>query len=195
MNTILHHKSLNITSNQYSYKVGMSEVVGLEASIVKCLAPLKAVINKKLWWTKPEFDKAEYLHRDGFIPHSHNCGGLQFNATIPKCEEYKFAKLEFGEVTDDDLADCKTDAEREEMEQSYNDEGHLDCHLSIWFKFEGFNDNGEMMFYLVASAGNNDAPYFRTIPTIFEDSFTCKTLKQLEYLGKKKVEKMIKKVF
>lgn len=194
MNSVLHHKSLNLVTDSYTYKIGMNEVAGLETSITKCLEPLKQALTKKVC-EDITFESAEYLRRDGFIPHGHNCGGLQFNNTIPKFMACEFCKLEFGEVTDDDLADCKTDEEREELEQSYSDEGYLDCHLSIWFKFEGFNDDGEMMFYLVASAGNNDAPYFRNIPTIFEVEFKCNTLKQLENLGTKKVNAMIKKIF
>ena len=195
MQSINHHNSLKVISSEYTYKIGMNEVQGLEASLNKCLEPLKKLLEEKIYWSKVEFERAEYLRRDGFIPHSHNCGGLQFNVTIPKCESYGFGSIEFGEVTDDDLKDCKNDQEREEVEQSYEDEGHLDAHLSIWFKFEGFNESGEMKFYLVASAGNDDAPYFRNIPTIFETDFTVKTLKQLEFRGLQAVKKLIKEVF
>lgn len=195
MKSVLHHNSLKVNTSEYTYKIGMNEVERLEASIRTCLEPLKLVLEDKVYWDHIVFQKAEYLSRDGFIPHSHNCGGLQFNVTIPKCEQYNFGKIEFGEITDDDLKDYQSDEERQKLEQSYEDEGHLDAHLSIWFKFEGFNNNGEMKFYLVASAGNNDAPYFRTIPTIFESEFTVKTLKQLEFRGLQAVKKLIKEVF
>lgn len=195
MKTLYHHKSLNIKMSTYTYKVGMNEVEGLEDSINKCLIPLKEVLQEKMYWCKPEFYPAEYLSRDGFIANSHNHGGLQLRAVLPKCEEYNFTSITFGEVTDEDLKACKTDEDRELLYSSHEDEGNLDAGLNIWFKFEGFNESGEMMFYLVVSAGNNDAPYFRTIPTIFETSFTVKTLKQLEFKGTQAVKKLIKSVF
>lgn len=195
MQSIQHHKSLNIVTNSYTYKIGMNEVQGLEASILKCLEPLKTVLKSKMYWIdNVTFERAEYESRSGFIPHAHNKGGLQFNAQIPECESSNFSAIEFGEMTDDDYEGCETEEQRDERRESYSSEGHLDAYLSIWFKFEGFDSNGDMMFYLVASGGNEDAPYFRTIPTLFEVEFKCKTLKQLERVGQQKVKSMIKKI-
>lgn len=104
--------------------------------------------------------------------------------TIPECEQRSWEFLEFGEHD----ADCCSD-----QGCSLSDEGHLDAHLRVWLKFEGF-ERGVMQFYLVVSGGNGDAPYFREKyqPTLFEASFSARTLKSAERNASKHARMMIK---
>lgn len=188
--------TLKLKLSPYTYKIGMNEIEGLKESIEEALEPLKKVLKDKIYWgDKVEFESAEYLRRDGFIPHSHNYGGLQFYTVIPDCEASEWPFLEFGEVTDEDLEDCSNEDEEESYRESLSSGGHLDAALNIWFKFEGLNkETNEMTFYLVASGGNNDAPYFRDLPTLYESEFKATTLEQVKAEGKKQVLKMIKKL-
>lgn len=187
-------RKIELNTNPYTYKVGMNEVKGLKEALTFCLNPFKEALQKKVYWSSIQLEEAEYLSRDGFIPHSHNKGGLQINIQIPDCESYSFPALEFGELDESDFEGCKTEEEREALSESYSSEGHLDAYLSVWFKFEGIDEEGYLNFYLVASGGNNDAPYFRNIPTIFETEFKVRTLNELKKVGSQKVKSMTKKI-
>lgn len=183
-----------------SYKVGVDEIAGLKAIMVKLMTPVKEVISEHVHWSDVELQEAEYKSRDGFIAYNSNCGGIQIVEVIPKCEESSFDYLGFGEC--DDCNELSEEALHENalqcgyngQECSGDSEGHLDAAIRIWLKFEGINSENEMEFYLVLSGGNEDAPYFRVkyLPTLFETSFKCKTLKQLEKIGAKEIAKLLK---
>ena len=80
-----------------SYKLGMNEVVGLEQAIREVFQPVVKHLQTKVYWNTLELEQVEYKSRDGFIPHSHNCGGLKLAFYIPKYEQHEFGFLEFDE--------------------------------------------------------------------------------------------------
>lgn len=184
-----------------SYKLGMNEVLGLRNAISEAFSPLCNAIKDKAYWSSVALEDVEYMDRDGFIPHSHNCGGLRINLVIPKCESYEFDFLEFGEC--DECGDTEKYPEGdhrcgyEGQECAYESEGHLDAALRIWFKFEGYDkETGDLNFYLVMSGGNRDAPYFREqhLATIFEASFSCKSVEGLKRAAAPHIKKLLKAV-
>lgn len=154
-----------------SPKLTIDQVPGLAEALEAALEPIASALREHAYWNeqlKPE--ATEYRSRDGFIPYNHNCGGAELRLHVPKCESDSFNHLTFGEC--DDL-ECD-----HEQSCSYEDEGYLDAYMRIWLKFEGLDAQGRMEFYLVMEGGNNDAPYFRSkyLPTLFEASFSCRTL-------------------
>ena len=110
---------------------------------------------------------------------------------IPKCEEYGFGSVEFGECDDNE---CECHNEDGNGECGYENEGYLDAFLRIRLKFEGLDEKGVMKFYLFAEGGNNDAPYYRNVPTLFETEFTAKNMSDLRAKAKKHIQKLIKEV-
>jgi hypothetical protein len=182
--------SLKIKKEFHFSKVGVDEIEGLKPLMLELMRPLQAKVKEHVYWNDCALTEAPYKSCDGFIPHSYNCGGIQLDLVIPKCEEYEFSFLEFGECDD---AECIANHEHH---CSYEDEGHLDAGLSVWFKFEGYNqETGELKFYLVLSGGNSDAPYFRSMPTIFETEFTAKTLAGVRLFGERAIKKLINATF
>lgn len=184
-----------------SYKIGINEVLGLKNRMFKILKPVQKAIKDKAYWNSVSIEESEYLRRDGFIPHSHNCGGLEIQLVVPKCEEYDFGFLEFGECDICGTPEC-VDKNGESIQCGYEGEecasecdGHLDAKLRVWFKFEGI-ENGKMNFYLYMGGGNGDAPYFRvrSETTIFEAEFSAKTLAELEQKSKRHIKKLLKTI-
>lgn len=190
MLNIYHHKSLKIDT-QRSYKVGINEVAGLETAMREIVAPLLKEIRSKTYWDRDsDFEVNEYKSRDGFIPYSDNCGGLEYTAIIPECESYDWSFLEFGEWDGEHYCDG---SDKDNCECPDDNDGHYDAKFRVWFKFEGIED-GEMKFWLYMGGGNGDAPYFRTKyeATVFEASFTAKTLSELKLKAKKPVQDLLK---
>jgi hypothetical protein len=186
-------------SAHLSYKIGVDEIVGLKAAMIDVLKPIQKIIKNKVYWNDCELEAVEYKRRDGFIPHSHNCGGVEFSLVIPKCEEYEFGFIEFGECDGcaDDGKTCLGDDTlypENGGECGYISEGHLDALLRVRLKFEGIQDDGSLQFYLFLEGGNNDAPYFRNVPTVFEAEFSCKTVSGLKRAAAKHVKALIKAV-
>lgn len=173
---------------KYSFeKTGLNEVVGLKECLVSLMQPIHELLSDRAYWTDLGLEEAEYKSRDGFIPHSHNCGGVQLHLVVPKCEEGSFSFLAFGECDDEE---CD-----HEIECSSESEGHLDAALRIWFKFEGIDEEtNELKFWLYVGGGNGDAPYFRSKheATIFEKSFSVKSLEELNVVGAAAVQEMLK---
>lgn len=170
---------VKITKSDLYYKIGVNEVDGLKPLMIKLMKPLKTALKKNLYWSDVNLHEAEYISRDGFIPHSHNAGGIEIFEVIPKSEEYDFGFLTFGDYDEED-------------EEHENDEG-LEAALQIFFKFEGYDpETKKLSFYLVLSGGNNDAPYFRNIPTLFETEFTAKSLAEVKNKGELAIKKLIK---
>lgn len=182
-----------IIKKEYSFsKVGIDEIQGLKQEMIRLMKPIQDILKQSIYWSDVELFEAEYKYRDGFSPHSHNCGGIKIREHVPQCEEYEFDWLGFGEW--DGTHYCSDD-NSDTCECMYDDDGHYDAFFSIWFKFEGYNeDTKELEFYLVMSGGNNDAPYFREehLPTLFEASFTCKSVFELKRIATKHINKLIK---
>lgn len=187
---------------RHSYKIGLDEVVGLETAMREALKPLSDLIQDKAYWTdsKHLVETAEYKSRDGFIPHSHNCGGLMISLVVPKCESYSWGFLEFGECDgcDETGTECTGDDEKfpdHGGECGSDSEGHLDAALRIFFKFEGLTD-GVLSFYLNISGGNGDAPYFRSkhLADIFEAEFECKSVEGIKRAAARHIKAAIKAV-
>lgn len=193
-NKEVNNMSILKINKQYEFsKVGMNEVEGLAASMKQAFTPVVDFIKDKTYWNDNlDSEPAEYTSRDGFIPHSHNCGGYRVGSVIPKCEEYDWSFLEFGKC-DPEFCSCHTDTNNGECELDID--GHNDSVFKVWLKFEGINTGGVMEFYLVASGSNTDSPYFRERyqPVLFESSFQAKTLKQFESKAKSEIKKMLKK--
>lgn len=185
-----------------SYKIGIDEIEGLEVIMTELLGPVLRAIQDRVYWTdKLQIEPTEYGARDGFMPYSSNCGGVQIQCIVPQSEEYNFKFLEFGECdacqellekkeldSHNEIAQCGYDGQ----ECSSYSEGHLDANLRVWLKFEGLT-GGLMKFYLYCGGGNGDAPYFRTRDekTVFESDFSVKTLAELKRIGKKEVKKLL----
>lgn len=169
-----------------SYKLGMNEVVGLKAALTEVFEPVRDVLRNKAYWEDElQPNDLEYKSRDGFIAHSHNCGGLELSLHVPECESSNWSCLEFGEHDEN----CCSDS-------GCNNDGELDAYLRIILKFEGINADGEMEFYINASGGNNDAPYFRVseLPDLFEASFTAKSVAGIKRAASKHIKALIKEV-
>jgi hypothetical protein len=178
---------LKITKEYPFSKVGINEVQGLKILMRALVRPVLTEIKSRIYWDDNlDAHESEYKSRDGFIAYSHNCGGFEIWTIIPKCES-TFTCLEYGEC-DGEYCD------NHDNECAVESEGHLDAKLRIWFKFEGINAQGEMEFYLYLGGGNGDAPYFRTKyeHTIFERSFTAKSLTDLKRKGKIAIRMLIK---
>lgn len=188
-----------------AYKIGLDEVEGLQDAMAEVLKPVLERVKQDIYWNDDlKFEPVEYNHRDGFWASDSNCGGLEICQLIPKCEEYSFGFLEFGECEEcnelceknilnkhNEIAQCGY----EEQECASDSEGHLDAILRIWLKFEGI-ENGVMSFYLVMSGGNGDAPYFRVSgsSTYFESDFEAKTIAEFKREAKKHIKKLLKKM-
>lgn len=183
MRTTKHFVKLTENANQ-SYKIGVDEIEGLRAALVDAISPVtKALKSKIYWYDEIEINDLEYKSRDGFIPYSHNFGGVKIGLHIPECESYEFDFLEFGEPEIN-----------EETGEPFENEGELDAYLRIIIKFEGFDDDGYMTFYVNVSGGNNDAPYFRVknMPDLFEAEFRCKTVSGIKRASNKAVKGILK---
>jgi hypothetical protein len=131
------------------------------------MEPVRRALKEHIYYSDVDLESAEYKSRDGFSAHAHNCGGVCINEIIPKCEEYDFSYLKFGEYN---CAESGCD----ESECLCDQDGALDAALKIWFKFEG---NGE--FYIILHGGNDDAPYFRKSQDIYEADFEAHSLDEL----------------
>ena len=170
-----------------SYKIGLNEVKGLERAMRDVLKPVQAELSKSIYWNDVGLEQVEYISRDGFIAYSSNCGGLRILEIIPKCEEYSFDYLEFGEHDDDcDLNKPEGDCTCGE------DDGFLDAKLEIFLKFEGIDEKGTMSFYLVLHGGNQDAPYFGQSTDIFETEFKARNIAEFRTKAKKAITKLLK---
>lgn len=183
--------SLVITKDYPFSKVGMNEVKGLETVLRALAKPVLEDLKSKIYWDESlSFEPAEYRSRDGFIPYSHNHGGLQLHTVIPSCEQYEFSCLEFGEC-DEEYCDCHKE---DSQECALEIDGHKDAALNIWLKFEGLSETGMMQFYFVVSGGNGDAPYFREshLAIIFEESFEAKSFVSLHRKGQAVIKRMLK---
>lgn len=183
---------VRIIENKNSYKIGIDEVEGLKDAMKEVLAPVLNRINEDVYWNILELEETEYKRRDGFIPYSHNCGGVEISAIIPKCEEYNFGYLEFGEWDGEHYCDEK---DKHDCECPYDSDGEYDAKLRIWLKFEGYDqETGELSFFLYLGGGNGDAPYFRTKyeSDIFEASFSCKSVNGLKRASAKHVKALMK---
>lgn len=182
-----------------SYKTGINEIKGLREAMLEIMKPVQAAIKDKIYWSEVNLEEAEYKSRDGFLAHSHNCGGIQITEVIPKCEEYDFGFLEFGECDECGDAEQYPKGDHrcgyEGVECAAEAESHLDACLRIWFKFEGYDQKtGELNFYLVLHGGNGDAPYFRPqySTNIFEASFSCKSVEGLKRAAAKHFRALLK---
>jgi len=194
---------LKITKEYPFSKVGVQEIGDLLPTMRKLVSPIQEVIKEHIYWNDCDFEESEYKSRDGFIPYSHNCGGLELTVVIPKSESYEFEHLvKFGECED-----CQNSTETNKhgdtklcgyagVECGSESEGYLDAKLRIWFKFEGLNEDGEMEFYLYCGGGNDDAPYFRTKyeKDVFEASFTAKTIAGISKAAKPHIQKLVNKI-
>lgn len=177
---------------KYSYKIGSQEIEGLEAEMHRLMKPVLDVLRDKMYWNREaEFETVEYKSRDGFIAHSHNCGGLMFHAVIPECESMEFGFLSFGEWDGTHYCD-ETDIENCNCSEAQD--GEYDAAIRIWFKFEGIQEDGSLKFYLVVAGGNGDAPYFRTQyeETYFEAEFSCKSISGLKRAAAKHIKAVLK---
>lgn len=179
-----------------SYKLGMQEIIGLEFAMREVFKPVQELIAESAYWTDSDslVDTVEYKSRDGFIANKHNCGGLQIRIVVPKCEEYDWSFLNFGECDDckpGDNGQCGYNGQ-ECLSES---EGHLDAALRIWFKFEGI-EGDELKFMLYVGGGNGDAPYFRSHAEtdIFEAEFTCKSVAGLKRAASKHIKALLERL-
>ena len=183
---------LNLNTPKYSLgKITVEHVPGIIEAMRESLVPLVEHIKKNMYWDDdfgPE--DTEYKSRDGFIPYASNCGGVALSTIIPKCEEYNFSWLEFGEC-DDEECNCKKEDSNGEC-LGYVD-GSQDSYFKLWVKFEGIKA-GKLQFYINLSGGNGDAPYFRNkyLPDLYENSFACKTVGEFKRKMKSEVKKLIK---
>jgi hypothetical protein len=186
-----------IVTKKYMFsKLGVDEIQGLKETLRKVMTPVRDVVEDRAYWTDVTLDDTEYKSRDGFIPYSHNCGGVEVSIIVPKCEEHDWSFLVFGECDgcNDDCSACAGSDPNGSGECIAESDGFYDAKLRVWLKFEGINDAGEMQFWLYMGGGNGDAPYFRTKAetTIFEASFSAKTLKQVETRGASAVKRLLK---
>lgn len=177
-----------------AYKIGINEIEGLKDAMTSALVPIQKYLKDHVYWNECEIEETEYLSRDGFIPYSSNCGGVEICLVIPSCEQYDFDFLEFGECDECEAGDGKQ-CGYEGMECASESEGHLDAKLRIWLKFEGLEDE-TMRFYLYCGGGNGDAPYFRTKyeATIFESEFTAQSIASFKLAARIEVQKLLRKI-
>lgn len=182
-----------------SYKIGMNEITGLREAMARVMGPVRASIAERAYWTRCDLDETEYKRRDGFIPYASNCGGLEVSVIVPKCEESSWSFLEFGECEDCGNAETYPEGDHQcgykGVECAYESEGYLDAQFRVWLKFEGIDDEtNELCFYLYASGGNEDAPYFRTKyeADIFEAEFRAKSVMGISRAASKYIKKLMK---
>jgi hypothetical protein len=166
-----------------AYKIGVDEIEGLKEAMQNAMLPIRDALRDKAYWDRElAFDDMEYKGRDGFIPYSHNHGGVVLGLHVPECEQYDWGFLEFGEH-----GECCD-------ENGCNQDGELDAYLRIILKFEGVDEDGNLQFYMNMAGGNNDAPYFRVseLPDLFEAEFTCKSVAGLKRAAAKHVNSILK---
>ncbi len=187
MRAVKTKHALNIGPD--TYKIGMNEVLGLKLVLTRAMQRVQKEVFGFVYWGTPKIEETEYLHRDGFIPYAHNCGGLELDVIIPECEQYNApSALEFGE--------CDGEPECGEY-CTCDDDGHLSAKLRIAIRFEGIDEKTDQLkFYLFAEGGNNDAPYFRSkyLPTLFETEFKVSNLQGLPKELDNRINKLIKKL-
>lgn len=194
------NKAIKFTQDAYkSYKIGVDEIDGLKTALIETFTPIKNTLKDSIDWSDLELDEIEYKRRDGFIPHSHNCGGVELSVIIPLCEKYHFKHLvEFGECDECGNAEVYPEGDHQcgyrGQECAAESDGHLDAFFRVRLKFEGIQEDGSLQFYLFAEGGNHDAPYFRNTPTVFEAEFSCKSVAGVKRASAKSVAALIKKV-
>lgn len=178
---------IKLVSN-HGYKIGIDEVKGLKDVMIQVMKPVQALLLDKIYWGHGlELNEVEYKSRDGFIAHSHNCGGIELSLVIPECESSQFTYLEFGQW-DGSHYGCDDETQ---CECSFDTDGHYDAFLRIRLKFEGIEDD-KLKFYLFIEGGNEDAPYFRSVPTLFETEFTATSVTDFKKVSKKYIKKALK---
>lgn len=184
-----------------SYKCGVDEIVGLKQAIKDAFTPIVQAVQRNVYWIDSVKDQCvdalEYKSRDGFIPHSHNCGGLELSIVLPKCEEYDWSAVEFGECDgcNADCSKCMRDEADSSGECMSEVDGHLDARLRVILKFEGIDEvDGSLRFYINACGGNGDAPYFRIghLSDLYEAEFSCKSVKGVKRAASKHIKAMLK---
>jgi len=174
-----------------SYKIGVDEIQGLKAEMTKALKPVQDSLKNKVYWNDCEFSDAEYKSRDGFIANKHNCGGIQLDLIIPKCEESSFDFVSFGEHDEN----CGYYENEHSVCTCGEDDGLLDARLKVWLKFEGINPETQKLdFYLIMHGGNMDAPYFRQSENYFETSFQASSVAGIQRAASKHIKKLVKKI-
>lgn len=185
--------SFKIIENKKYSKIGFNEVSGLGPAMMQAMKPVLEFIQKKIYWgnIKEYTSEAEYVSRDGFSAYSHNLGGIIISFTAPKCEADSFPFLIFGDVEESEREENMTDEDWENYCESVDSDGHLDYHFRLFFKLEEVSDN-ELKFYINVSGGNNDAPYFRNIPTLYENEFTASSLAEVVSRGKRIFTDLVK---
>jgi hypothetical protein len=183
-----------------SYKIGVSEVRGLEQTMRQALQPVLDLINDRVYWGPAEMELSEYKSRDGFISYNHNLGGIEISLIVPSCEADSFTCLEIQEC--DYCAESNAAKEGDMCgyagkECGSEADGHLDSKIRVWLKLEELNtDTGEMRFWLYLGGGNGDAPYFRTNyeQTYFEAEFTAKSLPGVLKAAKPHIKNLMAKL-
>jgi hypothetical protein len=186
-------KNVQLTKDAHnSYKIGIDEIVGLSSAMREVFKPIQSALKEKMYWSDVEVLPTEYKSRDGFIPYSHNCGGIEISEIIPECESYDFQFLEFGEWDGTHYCDGK---DTENCDCPFSQDGEYDALLRILFKFEGIDEETKKLkFYLNVCGGNNDAPYYRLkyLPDIFEAEFTASSVAGIKRAASKHVQKILK---
>lgn len=188
------NKKIEIQMNG-AWKLGVNEVVGLKEALTETIQPIVEVLKDKAYWADVTPSELEYNSRDGFIPHSHNKGGVEISFVVPSVEQYSFCFLEFGECDgcNEDCTKC-TATEDGSRECIAEIDGHLDALLRIIIMFEGINDDGKMEFYINVCGGNGDAPYFRLnhLSDLFEASFEASSVRGVKRAASKHIKAILK---
>lgn len=178
---------VNKPEDKYCYKYGIDDMQPLKSAMLHALVPIQLHLQKNIYWSNVCIDYTEYKSRDGFIPHSSNCGGVEICEIIPRYELYDFTFIP--------VTECWEPNEKYEGDlENHECDEHCNHKLRVWFKFEGLDDKGNGMFWLYCGGGNGDAPYFRVEheQDIFEHSFKAKNVADFKIKAKKAVSKLLK---
>lgn len=176
------------------HKVGLDEVNGLREALVEAFKPVLEALDAKLYWhDELGWDSLEYKSRDGFIPYSHNHGGLEIQLVIPKCEAGEFPYLEFGECDECDYSKEDGLCGYNGQECGSESENYLDAAFRLIVKFEGIEEDGSLNFYINLCGGNGDAPYFRVnhLADVYDAEFSSKSLAGIKRAASKHVKALV----
>lgn len=178
------------------------ETLNLDATIRDWLETVKLPFEPS---TK-NIEAFEFRRRDGFIPHSHNCGGLDLFADTTVA--YLMGSGEhFGTVIEQWTEDAWDDARKDLLERATEDGETVDVdsdefyddtyrycsdeYLGIaWRVRVMYEGNGRLTVY---AGYDTDAPYYRfrgKFAHLFEETIQFKTLSGL----KRQLERMTKRL-
>lgn len=174
------------------------EEVDVSKAIADGIVAALQAFALELGFSEEHTDALECRSRDGFIPYSHNKGGIgahayqsQLHAYIERTGfDHADAVLDrYYQYTADYYAEANnlskdvstwSDDQRDEMEQGYAEDSESTVFFKLQAMYQGINDDGMHSIDLSCMVNVSDAPYHRGYDDIVEIELKFKTVAGLK---------------